>query len=124
LNGVDNCPDISNEDQNDSDADGQGDACDGNSDSDRDGYTDMLEYSNILAGILDLDGQPFDPLVKNASGGTDYIDLQDRLIVVIKVLQILAGSAGDCPECVIDIGNDNVLGLEEVIDSLGAAAGL
>jgi len=124
LNGVDNCPDIANEYQDDADADGQGDACDGNSDTDRDGYTDMQEYANKLAGILDGNNQPFDPLVKNVSGGTGYIDPLDRLLVAIKVLQILTGSAIDCPECVIDIGNDNILGLQEAIESLRSAADL
>jgi hypothetical protein len=39
--GIDNCPDVPNNDQSDSDGDGTGDACEGPSDSDGDGVADQ-----------------------------------------------------------------------------------
>ncbi|MGB5687531.1 MAG: thrombospondin type 3 repeat-containing protein [Candidatus Electrothrix sp.] len=68
----DNCPDIANNEQNDANADGQGDACDGDSDTDRDGYSDMQEYLNFEAGILDPEGYGFDPVTINAPEGVGY----------------------------------------------------
>ncbi len=121
---IDNCPGISNNDQVDSNTDGQGDACDYNSDSDRDGYTDMQEHINFHDGILDLKGNSYNPLNKNASGGTGYTDPQSKLANVINILQILTGSAADCLQCTVDIGNDGIFGIEEAIDSLQSAGGL
>lgn len=42
------------------------------SDFDGDGYTDLQEYLNQLAGLNDPEGNPFDPKAVNAPGGTGY----------------------------------------------------
>jgi hypothetical protein len=72
LDGEDNCIDLANFWQDDANNDGEGDACDDNSDTDNDGYTDMQEYMNLHNGILDPEGYGFDPLVRNAPGGEGY----------------------------------------------------
>lgn len=41
-------------------------------DYDHDGYTDLQEYLNQLAGETDPEGNPYDPKEKNAPGGTGY----------------------------------------------------
>ena len=43
------------------------------SDFDKDGYTDLQEYLNDLAGETDLDDKVYDPKTKNTAGGTGYI---------------------------------------------------
>ncbi|WP_417909802.1 hypothetical protein [Candidatus Electronema sp. PJ] len=43
-------------------------------DWDKDGYTDLQEYLNWLAGETDPKGAVYDPKVKNAPGGTGYED--------------------------------------------------
>ena len=42
------------------------------SDYDKDGYTDLQEYLNETAGETDPAGNAYDPLVKNAPGGTGF----------------------------------------------------
>jgi len=42
------------------------------SDSDHDYYTDLHEYLNWRNEELDTEGQPYDPTVRNAPGGTGY----------------------------------------------------
>ena len=42
------------------------------SDYDKDGYTDLQEYLNDVAGETDPDGGEYDPKVINAPGGTGY----------------------------------------------------
>ena len=41
-------------------------------DTDGDGYTDIVEADNLNSGILDPDGYAFDPFVANAPGGVGY----------------------------------------------------
>lgn len=73
----DNCENTHNPDQNDANANGVGDACD-NSDTDGDGYTDMLEYAYFMSGRLDLDGNAYNPLVPNPPGDAGYLDPHDK----------------------------------------------
>ncbi len=42
------------------------------SDYDHDGYTDLQEYFNSIAGKVDPEGNPYNPKEKNAPGGTGY----------------------------------------------------
>jgi hypothetical protein len=42
------------------------------SDFDRDYYTDLQEYLNWRNEELDPGGQPYDPTVENAAGGSGY----------------------------------------------------
>ncbi|MEA3468681.1 MAG: hypothetical protein U9R57_10730, partial [Thermodesulfobacteriota bacterium] len=42
------------------------------SDFDRDGYTDLQEYLNYIAGETDPNGNNYDPTVPNAPDGTGY----------------------------------------------------
>ena len=69
--------------QDDTDADGIADAweiehfgdlqtADATSDYDRDGYSDLHEYLN--RGILDEEGNSYDPTVKNPPGGPGWMD--------------------------------------------------
>ena len=43
------------------------------SDWDKDGYTDLQEYHNILNGETDPEGAAYDPKTVNAPGGTGYV---------------------------------------------------
>ncbi|MCL7489579.1 MAG: thrombospondin type 3 repeat-containing protein [Desulfobulbaceae bacterium] len=70
---TDNCPDIPNPDQYDSNNNGIGDACD-DADTDGDGYSDMLEHAYYLEGRLDPDGNPYNPNGPNAPGDAGYND--------------------------------------------------
>jgi ELWxxDGT repeat protein len=69
--------------ETDSDGDGIDDAweelwfgnlttADAKSDFDKDGYSDLQEYLNALAGETDPAGAPYNPKEKNAPGGTGY----------------------------------------------------
>lgn len=72
---TDNCTNIYNPDQanatNNPPSDDPGDACD-TTDADNDGYSDMQEYLNKIAGETDPNGGEYDPKVANAPGGTGY----------------------------------------------------
>ena len=62
LDGDDNCPLISNDNQDDEDSDGIGNACDGeNNDSDGDGFLDDVDNCPLVSNgdqvDLDDDGQ-------------------------------------------------------------------
>ena len=48
------------------------DTADATSDYDGDGYTDLQEFLNQLAGENDPQGEEYDPKIKNAPGGTGY----------------------------------------------------
>ena len=88
LDGEDNCPDTPNYSQYDANNDGEGNACDGNSDTDRDGYVDMQEFMNFHAGILDPLGYAFNPTFVNAPGGEGYSGLHP-LKMLIPILMII-----------------------------------
>lgn len=72
---TDNCVYTYNPDQknitNNPPLDDPGNACD-TKDADNDGYSDMQEYLNNVAGETDPDGVGYDPSVPNAPGGTGY----------------------------------------------------
>jgi hypothetical protein len=55
-------------------------------DYDHDGYTDLQEYLNQLAGQTDPEGNPYDPKEKNAPGGTGY-----KQTVITPLLWLLLG---------------------------------
>ena len=86
----DNCITVANNDQNDANSNGQGDACDA-SDSDGDGYSDMLEYSYFISGHFDLDDNPYDPFVTNAPGDAGYVPVKDSFWILM-LPAILSGS--------------------------------
>ncbi|MFH2124140.1 MAG: cohesin domain-containing protein [Pseudomonadota bacterium] len=44
----------------------------GFADSDKDGYTDLQEYLNFMAGELDASGAAFNPMIANEPGGSGY----------------------------------------------------
>ncbi|MDU9049919.1 MAG: cohesin domain-containing protein [Candidatus Electrothrix sp. Rat3] len=44
----------------------------GTGDFDQDGYSDLQEYLNDLAGKTDPQGDPYNPKIQNAPGGTGY----------------------------------------------------
>lgn len=89
IDSEDNCPDLANDDQDDANGDGEGDACDSNSDTDRDGYSDMDEYLNAAGRQpLDDNGIGFDPTIPNAPGGEGYsgTDPSKTLIPILFLL--------------------------------------
>lgn len=57
------------------------------SDYDHDGYTDLQEYLNQLAGVSDPAGNPYNPKEENAPGGTGY-----KKIVIAPLLWLLLGN--------------------------------
>lgn len=72
---TDNCtntynPDQANATDNPPSAD-PGDVCD-STDADNDGYSDMQEYLNNIAGETDPEGGEYNPKVPNAPNGTGY----------------------------------------------------
>ena len=80
----------------DSDSDGIDDAwekfwfndlttADESTDYDNDGYSDLQEFLNWLAGETDPKGEAYNPKVKNAPGGTGY-DGRGHLQAVYKLL--------------------------------------
>lgn len=97
LDGVvdpdDNCPDIPNPDQVDSNGNGIGDACD-TADTDGDGYSDMLEYAYFMEGRLDPDGNPYNPNAPNAPGDTGYNDPDASSFWLLILPAILNSSQG------------------------------
>lgn len=48
------------------------------SDFEGDGYTDLQEYLNYLAGETDPQLMPYNPKVKNAPGGTGYVSVKSN----------------------------------------------
>ena len=88
----DNCPAIANTTQGDVNNNGQGDACD-LSDSDGDGYSDMLEYEYSQSGRPDLDGNPYDPLVANAPGDEGYNPSEKRKSIWLLMLPAILSGA-------------------------------
>ena len=69
IDTIDNCPTLSNSDQDDANNNGIGDACDTNSDTDSDGLTDAEEY------VLGSDPSVFDRTINWASPVTTHISM-------------------------------------------------
>jgi hypothetical protein len=61
---------------------------DASSDWDHDGYSDMQEYLNQLAGETDPAGNPYDPKGKNVPGGTGY----RKPAIIVPLLWLLLGN--------------------------------
>ncbi len=85
----DNCPEILNYSQEDANDDGEGDACDGDSDTDGDGYNDKLEYNYIHSGRLDLDGYAYDPLKVNPPGDVGYVKPKSKTNILMLMMPII-----------------------------------
>lgn len=64
------------------------------SDYDHDGYSDLQEYLNDIAGETDPEGNVYDPTIINAPGGTGYIPPSSGMSFWLLVLPtILHGSS-------------------------------
>ena len=62
------------------------------SDYDKDGYTDLQEYLNAFYPVeTDPDGDVYDPLVKNAPGGTGYNPVSKSSFWLMMLPAILGG---------------------------------
>ena len=59
-----------------------------NTDKDVDGYLDIQEYINQRNGEKDPHGREYDPLVKNAPGGTG----SRRMNILFMVVPMLSGA--------------------------------
>lgn len=57
------------------------------SDFDKDGYTDLQEYLNNLVAEPDPQGNYYDPMVKNAAGGTGYSRVSIAPILLLLLLE-------------------------------------
>lgn len=89
----DNCPGVANSDQDDANANNIGDACDEASDTDNDGYNDMLEYSYLYSGRLDLDGNGYDPTKVNPPGDLGYVSPEDKRNFWLLILPAILNAA-------------------------------
>ena len=56
---------------------------DGTTDADRDGYTDLQEFSNAQSGETDPDGVDYDPTRVNTPGGTGH---PSRILPILQLL--------------------------------------
>jgi hypothetical protein len=126
----DNCLDTPNDDQDDVNDNGLGDACDP-SDSDGDGYSDMLEYSYIASDHKDPAGKVYDLLVVNAPGDDGWVlkgDIDNSMTVdlvdAILALQVVTGSLPVETTVYIigDVNDDGFIGLAEAVYALQEAA--
>jgi hypothetical protein len=92
LDGTDNCPDIPNSDQQDTDGAGLGDVCD--DDDDNDGIDDNWEA--YCPCDLNMDGQ----------------------VAVADILTAIS-SWGECVECSSDINNDGIVNVSDLLIIIG-----
>ncbi len=100
--GIDNCPDVANEDQADTDGDGIGDACNDADDTDGDEYSDLLDNcpNDANPGQEDTDGDGIgdtcDPInnvsidVKPGSD-TNPVNCKSKGVTPIAILMDQAG---------------------------------
>ena len=60
-------------------------------DNDKDGYTDLQEFLNHSANATDPAGEPYDPNVPNAPGGTGYVQADDDFWTIMIPVIINSG---------------------------------
>ena len=99
---LDNCPDVANEDQADTDGDGIGDACNDADDADSDEYSDLLDNCPDVAnpGQEDTDGDgigdacdPFNNISIDVKPGSDTnpVNCKSKGVTPIAILMDEAG---------------------------------
>jgi hypothetical protein len=111
----DNCPNVSNPDQSDTDNDGIGDACDSNTDTDGDGIEDGIDNCLIVPNPdqADTDGDGAGDACDTDDDNDGVLDTNDNCLLIPNPDQLDTDNDGIGDTCDSDDDNDTVLDVND-----------